>query len=72
MAQRTRTFELVDRILEGRLADELRSRRAEKPPESFDRIARWLHSEHGIEVTDETVRQWVNALPDDAAEAAAS
>lgn len=47
---------LVDRILEGRLEQELTDRRT--AGESYDAIARWFAATHDLEVTSETVRQW--------------
>ena len=52
----TPIYPLVDRILDGRLADELRARRSDG--DSFQTIARWLEREHDISVTTETVRKW--------------
>lgn len=49
-------FPLFDRILGGKLAEQLAAWRAEDL--SFDAIARRLGAEHDIEVTGETVRRW--------------
>lgn len=49
-------YPLVDRILDGCLERELTERR--ERGDSFATIARWLHSEHDIAVTAETVRSW--------------
>lgn len=57
MARSIRPF--VDQALGGRLADELRERR--QRGDTFDGIARWLHIDYGIEVTSETIRNWVAA-----------
>lgn len=47
---------LVERILNGRLTDVLVQCRRDGM--SFERIARHLGAEHGIEVTGEQVRKW--------------
>lgn len=47
---------LVDRLLDGKLEQELRSRRAAGA--AFDTIARWLATEHAIDVSSVTVRRW--------------
>lgn len=52
----TPIYPLVDRLLDGKLADELAARRTSG--DSYDTIARWLHSDHDITVTAETVRKW--------------
>lgn len=57
MARSIRPF--VDQALGGTLDSELRERR--ERGESFDSIARWLAAEHGIDVTSETIRNWVAA-----------
>jgi hypothetical protein len=64
---RLSTFPLVDRILGGTLRTELEKRRAEG--DSYDAIARWLATEHDIQVTDETVRGWCVRFPDEAGQA---
>lgn len=61
--RRTRIYDLLDRLMEGQLADELRRLRAEG--ESYERIARWLSTQHDVELTAEAVRQWVLALDDE-------
>lgn len=50
------TYPLVDRILDGHLADRLRSWRHEGW--SFQRIADELRDEHDVRVSDETIRRW--------------
>lgn len=57
---------LVDRILDGRLAEELRERR--RRGDSYQTINRWLYGEHQIEVTTETIRKWCLELVDGPAE----
>lgn len=47
---------LIDRLLDGKLADYLSDRRAEGL--SFDAIGRRLANEHDVSVTGETVRRW--------------
>lgn len=55
MAPRS-SVRLVDRLLDGKLEQELRSRRAAN--ESFETIAQWLNSAHSIDTTGTTVRRW--------------
>ena len=47
-------YPLVDRILDGKLAEELKRRR--ERGDSLLTIVRWLDSEHGVSVSVETVR----------------
>ena len=61
-------YELVNRMLRGRLPYEL-SRRRERG-DSFVEIAFWLRSTHGIEVSYETIRQWCLPVAQDQDEAA--
>ncbi len=61
---RQSTFPIYDRLLKGRLGEFLRAWRAESPPLSFFRIAQVLEQEHEVQVTPETVRQWVQGLDD--------
>lgn len=68
--RRTRIFDLVDRLMDGNLAAELLRMRAQEPPETYERIARWLSTEHDVQVTAEAVRQWVRDLPSQPIEAA--
>jgi intein-encoded DNA endonuclease-like protein len=56
MAQGT-TFPLVDRILEGTLAQRLESWRAEG--KTYDDIAFLLRSEHDVKVSTATVCRWL-------------
>lgn len=63
-----RMLPLVDRLLDGRLAAELTLRRGRG--DSFNGIARWLHDEHDVDVTAETVRQWALDLGIDPVEPA--
>jgi hypothetical protein len=53
---RRHVFDLVDQALGGRLADELRDRRAEG--DSYADVAAWLLSAHGVRVSPETLRRW--------------
>lgn len=53
-------YPLVDRILGGTLPDELATRRTNG--DSYATIARWLHADHDIVVTAETVRSWCSQL----------
>lgn len=57
---RSSSISLVDRILEGRLRDELTTRRA--TGESYGTICRWLFVDHEIDLTAETIRQWCLTL----------
>lgn len=50
-------FPLIDKILGGNLATELARLRGEGV--SYDGIARWLLTEHGVHVSSETVRRWM-------------
>lgn len=61
---------LIDRVLGGTLDAELRARR--ERGDTFDAIARWLLTEHDIDVTSEAIRQWVRDLPDPEPEAASA
>lgn len=54
---RTSPLPLIDRLLNGKLEEELRRRRT-APAESFETIARWLANEHNITVSSATVRRW--------------
>ena len=56
---RTSSQPLVDRLLQGRLEQELKDRRA--AGDSYAAIARWFAAEHDLEITPETVRQWTRA-----------
>jgi hypothetical protein len=56
--------ELVDRLLDGRLADYVNSRRAQKPSRSWARIAGDLRSDYDIEVSDEALREWFGKTED--------
>ena len=49
-------YPLVDRILDGKLAEELKRRR--ERGDSLLTIVRWLDSEHGVSVSVEIVRTW--------------
>lgn len=59
MAPRS-TSHLVDRLLDGKLEQELRTRRA--AGDSFETISRWLAVDHSIDVTSTTVRTWCRDL----------
>ena len=58
-------YDLVNRVVRGRLRTELVKRR--ERGDSFQAIAFWLRSIHGIEVSHETVRQWYLRNQDDTA-----
>lgn len=61
---------LVDRILGGRLREELTDRRLKG--DSYATIARWLYEEHQVEAVGETVRRWCNELGIEKPEAASA
>ena len=52
----TNSYPLIDRIFGGRLAAWLAQSRADG--DSFQTIANRLFVEHGIRVSDETIRRW--------------
>jgi len=54
------TFPLVDRILDGQLAERLTEWRA--AGDSYASIVYKLRSEHDVTVSIETVRRWLKAL----------
>lgn len=56
MPPRSPAFRMADRLTQGRLAELIREGRA--ADESWDRIARKLDSDFGIDVTSETLRLW--------------
>lgn len=58
MATRSR-YDLIDRLLDGRLAEVLAGWKAEGV--SFDEQARRMEDDHGIAITRETLRRWSNA-----------
>lgn len=51
---------MADRLTDGALATILRQMRAEG--ESFGTIAKRLYAEHGVDVTAQTVVNWIGAL----------
>lgn len=57
---RTSSFALVDRLLEGTLADTLTDMRNRGM--SYDGIARALDKQFDIELSGATVRRWLNRL----------
>jgi len=57
-------FRMADRLAEGRLAEIITAGRAEG--KSFEVIARDLYTDHGVEVTAQTVWNWHKRLTDDA------
>lgn len=61
-------MELLDRLLDGGLAEYLGQRRAQGW--SYQRIANELRDEHDADVSDETVRRWVAASAPSGGEAA--
>lgn len=56
------TWKMANRLAGGRLAAIIRRRRSSEPPTTFEQIARELQAEHGIEVTDSTIRNWARRL----------
>jgi len=62
---RTSGLPLVDRILDGKLEQILREKRA--AGESYETIGRWLATEHDITATKDTVRRWCLGLSIEAA-----
>jgi hypothetical protein len=59
----SKVFELSDRAMGGKLAFLLRKWRAERL--SYEKIARKLETEHGIDVTGRTVQSWLENLDQD-------
>lgn len=55
-------FDLVNKMLSGRLPSQLAMRRDRG--DTFLDIAFWLRTVHGIEVSQETVRQWCQPAQD--------
>jgi intein-encoded DNA endonuclease-like protein len=64
----SRLYPVVDRLLDGNLAAELREQRADG--RSFVAIAKWLRDEHGVDVSYETVRTWCSVAQADSEPAA--
>lgn len=58
-ARMSRTYPLVDRILDGQLDEYLAQKRAEGM--SFRAISLDLRDRYGVNVSDETVRCWVGS-----------
>lgn len=56
---RTRTFQLLDTVLDGGLHDFVQSRRDES--KSWRAVSRDLFSETGFDVSDVTLRKWFHA-----------
>ncbi|HKY14800.1 MAG TPA: hypothetical protein VJM33_07720 [Microthrixaceae bacterium] len=52
----TSLYDLADRVLDGRLAEQILERR--QNGESYQGLTRWLLLEHDITVSIETVRKW--------------
>lgn len=50
------TFQLLDRLLDGKLGERIHQARADG--HSYERIARDLCAEQGIDLTGETIRRW--------------
>jgi intein-encoded DNA endonuclease-like protein len=61
----TAQYRMADRLAGGELARLLRELRASDA--SYEAIARQLYSDYGIEVTRQTVANWVNELDIDEA-----
>ena len=57
------SFHLVDRILDGHLAEFLTEARANG--QSFETIARDLYIQFDIEISSHAIRRWVKALEND-------
>ena len=57
------SFHLVDRILDGQLAEFLNEARANG--QSFETIARDLYTQFDIEISSHAIRRWVKALEND-------
>jgi len=55
------TYTLIDRLLDGQLADKLRAWRNEDPRPSYDQISDRLKAE-GFDVSRETVGRWCRDL----------
>lgn len=64
------TFPLVDRIMEGRLDEQLRQWRSENL--SYEQIARRLLTDHEVDINSTTVRRWCIDLGIDTPKARAS
>lgn len=56
----TSTFRMADRLTGGVLAERLVSLNAEGA--SLDHICRVLYADHGVEVTSQTVANWLKRL----------
>lgn len=63
------TFRMADRLTDGKLATLILERRAADA--SFGEIARFLATEYGVEVTDQTVNNWHETLETEAKDAVA-
>ena len=60
---------LADHLLDGQLAAFIRDSRSQKPPKSWDWIARelYIRTEHQVDATGPTVQSWVDRLDEGAA-----
>ena len=65
MRNPTPLFRMADRLAGGNLAETIMAMRSEGL--SLDGIARRLYAAHGIEVTRQTVANWVAAIESEAA-----
>lgn len=52
------TYRLADKLLDGRLDTFVAERRCCSPQVSWRRIARDLHDETGLDVSDQTLMNW--------------
>jgi hypothetical protein len=51
-------YQLADRLLDGRLQEFVADRRSRSPQLSWRHIARDLHAETGVDVSDQTLMNW--------------
>lgn len=64
MPRKSSTFQLLDKVTDGKLGERVKALRAEGL--SWEATARQLHAEFGITVTRETLRNWDKAEPEQA------
>lgn len=60
MPPNSASYRMADRLTDGKLAELLRVYRG--AGDSFQTIARRLFADHGIEVTDQTINNWLVVL----------
>ena len=68
MPPNSASYRMADRLTDGTLANLLRGYRS--VGDSYQTIARRLFAQHGIEVTDQTINNWIVILENEAAEVA--